>query len=64
VNGNIWTVTGWDGTVTTVRITSATKLIPQPSLLGGADFNPGQTVNIFWHTVGNTLVADSVYGLS
>lgn len=63
-SGNIWTVNGWDGTVTKIRITGSTKMVPTASIFGGTGFTPGETVNIFWHTDGSGLVADSVYGLS
>ncbi|NUS43437.1 MAG: hypothetical protein HOQ24_07095 [Mycobacteriaceae bacterium] len=61
--GGSWVITEWDGNNTTIRVTSATQLVPQRTLIPGRQLEPGQTVSVFWHSVGGTMVADRIYGI-
>lgn len=62
-SGTAWVVAGWYGDHDTIRVTPSTKLVPRQQLIGPPqEFAVGQTVNVFWHSVGRSMVADSIYG--
>jgi hypothetical protein len=61
-NGDTWTISTWYGSQETIQVTGATQRVAAVGIIPHDEFAVGQTVNIFWHSVGQTMVADSVYG--